>query len=125
MQEQVAAFLAALGIDVPEDDPVLAYAQCAVYEELLNRLCVDEVPKGLEAMAVYRIAGQYLRLCKDAGRLEVPLEAAVRQVQEGDTSITYALGQGDQTPEGRFDRMTDWLCGYGEDQLERYRRMLW
>ena len=73
-------------------------------------------------------AGFYLAAKKAAGQLNlegVDLDAAVKQIQEGDTSITFAAGEGSQTPEQRLDSLIDRLTAGREKELVRYRRLIW
>lgn len=53
------------------------------------------------------------------------LDAAVKQIQEGDTSVTFAAGEGSQTPEQRLDSLIDRLTAGREKELVRYRRLIW
>lgn len=51
-------------------------------------------------------AGQYLQAKKAAGCLEmegINLEPVAKQIQEGDTSVSFAVGEGSLTPEQRLD----------------------
>lgn len=85
-------------------------------------------PEGLENIAVSMAAGFYLAAKKAAGQLNlagVDLDAAVKQIQEGDTSITFAAGEGSQTPEQRLDSLIDRLTAGREKELVRYRRLIW
>ena len=126
MREDVARLLSALGVAVSGLDTILDFVIRGVEETIRNETNQQSVPDGLKAAAVYQAVGQYLLLLKGAGRLEgFDLEAAVKQVQEGDTSVTYAVGEGTQTPERRLDTLLNWLAGYGREQLARYRRLEW
>lgn len=53
------------------------------------------------------------------------LESAVKQISEGDTSITYAIGDGNSTPEMRLDTLIDYLINHGKNELESYRCLKW
>ena len=76
--------------------------------------------------AVYICAGQYLKIKKEAGLLEgFDFEATVKQIQEGDTSITFAIGEGDNTPEQRFDSLISYLMSSGKSGIAKYRRLVW
>lgn len=126
MREDVVGFLTALGVVVPETDSVLDFVIQGVEGTIRNETNQQGIPDGLKLAAVYMAAGQYLLLMKGAGKLEgFDLDAAVKQIQEGDTSVTYAVGEGSQTPEQRMDDLLNWLTGYGREQFSRYRRLVW
>lgn len=58
-----------------------------------NLTNLQEVPEGLESMAVSMAVGEYLNMKKANGQLEgFDLEAAVKQIQEGDTNTVLPLG---------------------------------
>ena len=42
------------------------------------------------------------------------MSAAVKQVQTGDTNITFAIGQGSMTPEQRLDSLIAYLRTRGK-----------
>lgn len=126
MREDARRLLAALGVDVPEGDPLLEMACEAVEEQLENETNQDAVPEGLRAMAAEMAAGRVLGAMKDAGRLEgFDLDAAVKQVQEGDASVTFAVGSGSATPEQRLDALIARLRGGRLGECARYRRLEW
>ena len=126
MREDVVSLLTALGVTVSESDTVLDFTIRGVEETIRNETNQRSVPDGLKTAAVYQAAGQYLLLMKGAGKLEgFDLEAAVKQIQEGDTNVTFAVGEGTQTPERRLDTLLNWLAGYGREQFPRYRRLEW
>ena len=65
-------------------------------------------------------------MLKNLGQLDgFDLEAAVKQITEGDTSVTFAVGEGSQTPEQRLDRLIAGLLEGRKDELYRYRRFVW
>ncbi len=126
MREEAVKLLAALGVTVPDSDAVLDFVIRGVEETIRNETNQKGVPDGLKTAAVYMAAGQYLLVMKGAGKLEgFDLEAAVKQIQEGDTSVTYAVGEGTKTTEQRLDALLSWLAGCGREQFPRYRRLVW
>lgn len=126
MHEDVVSLLTALGVAVSDSDTVLDFVIRGVEETIRNETNQQGVPDGLKTAAVYQAAGQYLLLMKGAGKLEgFDLEAAVKQIQEGDTNVTFAVDEGTQTLEQRLDTLLNWLAGYGREQFPRYRRLEW
>lgn len=126
--EKIAAFLLALGLTGAAEDPLLAFVLDNVLFKVRNETGVQPpFPAGLENIAESLAAGEYLRAKKAAGQLAlegVDLDAAVKQLQEGDTSTTYAVGEGSQTPEQRLDGLIEALTDRARE-LPRYRRLVW
>lgn len=120
--EKVKMLLSAVGVEVPEDDVVLSFVLDAVVSEILNRTNQAEVPEGLYTVLVMRTAGVYLRNLKSAGKLSVEFEAAVKSISEGDASVTFSDSD---SPEAQFDALVSGWASYGDDQLNRYRRLVW
>lgn len=67
------------------------------------------------------------KLIKCSGQLEgFDLDAAaVKSIQEGDTNITFALGEGSSTPEQRLNSLIDYLINGRIGEIYRYRRLVW
>ena len=53
------------------------------------------------------------------------LDMAVKQIQEGDTNIAFAVGEGSKTDEQRLDSFINYLLTYGKTELMRHRRIKW
>ena len=69
---------------------------------------------------------EYLNMKKCSGQLEgFDLDAAVKSIQEGDTNITFALGEGSSTPEQRLNSLIDYLINGRIGEIYRYRRLVW
>lgn len=126
MREKVVSFLLAIGITVAGDDPLLDILMDQVEYMVLNETnTVLPMEEGLESVAVSITAGEYLKFKKASGQLDgFDLEAAVKQLQEGDTNIQYAIGSGSSTPEQRLDAIISNLLGR-DRELYRYRRLVW
>ena len=57
---------------------------------------------------------------------EIDLDAAaVKSIQEGDTNIIFALGEGSSTPEQRLNSLIDYLINGRIGEIYRYRRLVW
>ena len=88
---------------------------------------LSDIPEGLESLAVSMAVGEYLNMKKCSGQLEgFDLDAAaVKSIQEGDTNITFALGEGSSTPEQRLNSLIDYLINGRIGEIYRYRRLVW
>lgn len=126
MREKITAFLTAMGITEAENDGLLDLIINNVEYKVLNETnTVLPMPEGLESIAVYMAIGEYLSFKKTSGQLEsIDLELAVKQIQEGDTNIQYAIGEGSQTPEQRLDSLITFLSNRASE-LVKYRRLVW
>lgn len=126
MREDAVALLNAFGVTVADTDPLLDFIISAVTERIKNETNQPAIPEGLNRLAVEMVMGQYLSLKKGAGQLEgFDLEAAVKQIQEGDTNTVFAIGDGNTTPEQRLDALINYLMNGRTHEFIRYRRIVW
>lgn len=122
MKEQVLKLLTCFGVTDAADDPLLDFSIRLVEDTIKNKINQDAVPDGLQTVEVYRIVGQYLMMKKSSGQLEdsgFVIEQAEKSIQEGDTSVSF----GEETMTAEY--LINYLAGYGEDQLNRYRKLVW
>mgnify|MGYP001027777811 CR=1 FL=1 len=122
MRDKVVLLLTALGVkDIV--DALLSIALQAVEQELRNKTNQPQVPEGLESVAVYRAAGQYLSLAHATGQLsDFDFSGAVQSIKEGDTTVTFLDGAADVET---FSNAVSAMTQYGADQINRYRRLVW
>lgn len=127
MRDKAVAMLTALGVAGAADDPLLDIALNNVQWRIKNLSNLSEIPEGLESLAASMAVGEYLNMKKCSGQLEgFDLDAAaVKSIQEGDTNITFALGEGSSTPEQRLNSLIDYLINGRIGEIYRYRRLVW
>ena len=127
MRDKAVAMLTALGVAGAADDPLLDIALNNVQWRIKNLSNLSEIPEGLESLAVSMAVGEYLNMKKYSGQLEgFDLDAAaMKSIQEGDTNITFALGEGSSTPEQRLNSLIDYLINGRIGEIYRYRRLVW
>ena len=128
MLEKACELLAALGFTVAVDDALLVFIGNSVTERVKNETNQTTIPEGLEYLAAEMVVGEYLNALKGSGQLNmdgIDLEAAVKQIQEGDTNIVFAIGAGSSTPEQRLDALIAYLITGRTREFIRYRRLLW
>lgn len=127
MRNKAVAMLTALGVAEAADDPLLDIALNNVQWRIKNLSNLSEIPEGLESLAVSMAVGEYLNMKKCSGQLEgFDLDAAaMKSIQEGDTNITFALGEGSSTPEQRLNSLIDYLINGRIGEIYRYRRLVW
>lgn len=126
LQEDIITMLTAFGITVTADDALLPICIDNVQYQIRHETNLELFPKGLENIAISMAVGEYLRMKKAIGQLEgFDLEAAIKQIQEGDTNTVFAIGEGSMTPEQRLDAFIDYLLHGRYRELYRYRRLVW
>lgn len=110
------------------DDWLLGFCIQKVENSIKNECNVSSVPCGLKKVATQMVVGEFLFSKKGIGQLQglnIDIDAAVKQIQEGDTSVTFAFGDGSMTPEKRLDLLIAFLMQNGKSQFVRYRRLKW
>ncbi len=126
MRDQVISMLTALGVTGAATDPLLDILLQNVQQRILNKTNQSVIPEGLESVAVYMAVGEYLNAKKATGQLTgFDLDAAIKQIQEGDTNTVFALGEGSLTPEQRLDSLINFLTNGRMDEIYRYRKLVW
>ena len=126
MYEKTSDFLTALGIAGTEHDPLLYAVVSNIKYRVLNETnTAFPMTEELESIAVYLAVGEYLQCKKVCGQLTgIDLTPQVKQLQEGDTDIQYAIGEGNLTPEQRLEQMIDWFQKRSRE-LYKFRRLVW
>jgi hypothetical protein len=129
MLDDVIKRLQSFGYTVTEADSwVLGFIIDKVENHIKNSCNILEIPDGLYQVAVDMAVGNFLfeKKAVSADSLAgIDLSAVVKQIQEGDTSVSFALGEGSKTPEQRLDAVISWLIGYGEKDFVKYRCIVW
>jgi hypothetical protein len=98
-------------------------AECGVYDAASEKLVI---PDGLYYVAVDKVTGEFMSEKKSIGGLtDFNISAAVKSVQEGDTTVTFAVGSGDKTPEQRLDDLITYLKTNGDRSIASYRVFQW
>jgi len=124
MTGRLKARLGELGLIPPARDAgLLETLLVGSRRRILAEIGQTELPEELEAVAVDMAAGEYLSFRQSAGGLpEFDQEQVVRQMSQGDTSITYAVESGQQSP---LDALIARLTTPPGALLRQWRRMRW
>jgi hypothetical protein len=127
MLEDVTKRLESFGYEVTEADNWMIEFLIQKVENSIKADCnINTIPKELHEIAVDMVVGEFLLNKKSRGQLEgFDLEAAVKQIHEGDTSVTFAIGDGSKTPEERLDELILYLMNYGKGKFAAYRCIKW
>lgn len=110
-----------------EDSWVIAFCIQKVENHIKNSCNVFSIPNGLIEIAIDRICGEFLFSKKQSGQLsnEFDLDVAVKQVQAGDTNVTFAVNEGSETTETRLNKLIQYLMSIGESDFVCYRQIKW
>ena len=126
--ELVLKRLESLGYNIQDDDGWMIGFSIQKVENHINNSCnTTFIPDGLKIIAVDMVCGEFLFAMKQTGKLNktFDLEIAVKQVQTGDTNVTFAIGDGTLTPEQRLNTLISYLMTKGEGDFVCYRKIKW
>ena len=91
-----------------------------------NYCNIKEIPEILDPRIIDRVCSDFLYYKKNSGQLEgFDYETVIKQIKEGDTTVTYAVGQGEDTPENRFDAFVKQLERGYDKWITPHRRLRW
>ena len=127
--DAVKARLQSLGYEVKADDiAALTFCVEKVRSTVKNETNWQDVPEGLEHIAIDMACGEFLNAKKtfapdDLENLD--LDQAVKQIQTGDTNTVFAVGDGSQTDEQRLVAFINYLLNYGRSEFNSFRRIRW
>ncbi len=110
------------------DEFALAFSIHKTEDTIKNDCNVNSIPDGLLNIAVDMAVGEFLSAKKTfspESLAGLDLTLAVKQIQAGDTSTTFAVGEGSSTPEQRLDAFINHLLTYGKDEFSCYRKIRW
>ena len=126
-REMVIDRLTQLGYKVTQDDwEQIDFEVTKCINYTLNYCNISEIPAIVEPRLVDRICSDFLYYKKNSGSLEgFNYDAVIKAVKEGDTQITYAVGQGEDTPENRFDAFVKQLERGYDKWITPHRRLTW
>lgn len=126
MREMVRKRLRAFNVTIaPAEEWTLDFIISKVQTEICNLCNQKELPESLNSVAVDMAAGEFLLLRKASSPekiKDIDLSPAIKQIQEGDTSVTYADGA--KSPEQRLDAVINFLLNNGREQIVKHRRLV-
>lgn len=129
MQEQVKERLQSFRYELQEGDEFsLNFCIQKVENTIKNDCNVPAIPEGLKNIAIDMAVGEFLTVKKTFSPDSIAgldFDAAVKQIQTGDTSTVFAVGEGSLTAEQRLDNLLHYLLTYGREQFSCYRRIRW
>ncbi len=113
-----------LGIDEP-DNFILENSIEKVKLYIINKSNQKQVPENLKYIWIERVIGEYLVFMLRIGKLEIDaldFGRIAKEISEGDTKVAY---DNTKTTGDKFEVYTTYLQTYNEDEIKRYRRLVW
>lgn len=110
----------------PSDDEQIEYELNKILNYVLNYCNITVIPEILDPRITDRVCSDFLYYKKNSGNLNgFNYDAVIKSIKEGDTTITYAVGQGEDTPENRFDAFVKSLERGFDKWITPHRRLRW
>lgn len=128
--EQVKKRLEMFGYTIIEADELALNFVISKTEMYIKNFCnISEIPEQLNFVWVDMACGEFLFEKKSNGGLTLAnldlSSPAIKTISEGDTSVTYALGEGSATDEQKLNALIDFLLNNRTIQLYKFRRLAW
>lgn len=116
-----------LGYEVQEgDEDHINFELQKILNYVKNYCNITTIPEILDPRIVDRVCSDFLYFKKNSGSLAgFNYDAVIKSIKEGDTTITYAVGQGEDTPENRFDNFVRSLERGFDKWITPHRRLRW
>ena len=127
VRENIIERLGQLGYTAEESDyNQIDFELQKILSYVLNYCNITTIPDILDYRIIDRVCSDFLYYKKNSGSLEgFNYDAVIKQIKEGDTTIQYAVGQGEDTPESRFDTFVRSLERGFDKWVTPYRRLRW
>lgn len=91
-----------------------------------NYCNITIIPDILDQRIIDRVCSDFLYYKKNSHSMEgFNYDAVIKSIKEGDTQIQYAVGQGEDTPENRFDAFVKSLERGFDKWITPHRRLRW
>lgn len=127
IREDIINRLKQLGYTVTENDyDHIDFELNKTHNYVLNYCHITTIPDILDPRIIDRCCADFLFYKKNSGSLEgFNYETVIKSIKEGDTQIQYAVGQGEDTPENRFDSFVKSLERGFDKWCTPHRRLQW
>lgn len=121
--------LKSFGYEVKEmDEFSLTFCIEKVRSTIKNEINQTTIPEELEHIAVDMTVGEFLlgkKTFTPDDLTTLNLDYAIKQIQTGDTSTVFAVGDASMTPEQRLTAFINYFLSYGKAEFNSFRRLRW
>lgn len=126
-REEIVNRLNQFGYTTTEEDHSLLDFELEKTINYVKNFCnITIIPEILKHRIIDRVCCYVLYNKKNTGNLTgFNYDVVIKQIKEGDTTIQYAVGQGEDTPENRFDAFVTSLERGFDKWLTPHRRIRW
>nr|DAW70405.1 MAG TPA: tail connector protein [Caudoviricetes sp.] len=126
IREDVIKTLKSVGYEVVDADLFLMEQSIEkVKSYIKNKTNQNKVPEGLKYIWIDRSTGEFLNFKKSLNQLNLNrlnFGRMAKEISEGDTKVVY---EDTKTTGDKFEVYMTYLMTRGEDELLRYRRIVW
>lgn len=126
IKDDVIKTLKSVGYEVVDTDLFLLEQSIEkVKSYIKNKTNQNKVPEGLKHIWVDRSTGEFLYFKKSLNQLELKgldFDRVAKEISEGDTKVVF---EDTKSVGDKFEVFTTYLMTRGEDELLRYRRIVW
>ena len=126
IKEDVIKTLKSVGYEVIDADLFLLEQSIEkVKSYIKNKTNQNKVPEGLKYIWIDRSTGEFLNFKKSLNQLNLNglnFGRMAKEISEGDTKVVY---EDTKTTGDKFEVYMTYLMTRGEDELLRYRRIVW
>ncbi len=126
IKDDVIKTLKSVGYEVVDTDLFLLEQSIEkVKSYIKNKTNQNKVPEGLKYIWVDRSTGEFLYFKKSLNQLELKgldFDRVAKEISEGDTKVVY---EDTKSTGDKFEVYTTYLMTRGEDELLKYRRIVW
>ena len=125
VKEDVIERLKQLGyVASGEDNDQIEFELNTVLNYVMNYCNTTTIPTIVDPRIIDRVCSSFLYNKKNSGSLKgFNYDAVIKSIKEGDTTITYSVGQGEDTPENRFDAFVKSLERGFDKWITPHRRL--
>lgn len=126
-KDDIILRLGQLGYEVEGDDyDQIEFELKKIINYTYNYCNRSDIPKVIFPRLIDRVCSDFLYYKKNSGSLKgFNYDAVIKSIKEGDTTLTYAVGQGEDTPENRFDSFVKQLERGYDKWITPHRRLRW
>lgn len=126
IKEDAIKTLKSVGYEVIDADLFLLEQSIEkVKSYIKNKTNQNKVPEGLKYIWIDRSTGEFLNFKKSLNQLNLNglnFGRMAKEISEGDTKVVY---EDTKTTGDKFEVYMTYLMTRGEDELLRYRRIVW